>query len=463
MSQEWIHGLKPPPSIAECDDDSPDCINDDSPSIGFEGVEPAGGSTEPAAPPAREWKDGVSFIVNGGTTLPLQDATVPIEWRFSPEFKLARPQYIVICDHEMPFSRLQEERYWHWGRRYLVKVTDFAKYLQLFRAGTHHLVFMVFCGDENAALHQARRYESNYGDHCYDNAVYFNDVEQGWSSGQYGFYLAHVELNVPEKAFAEKPESGFWKHLRCWANLWFRNEPEDECAQRKRYPLAVIALPLFLLWRLITGVLGTLYTAIVWPCAAFLGWRPKSIWDNLKNSWINPRETDLEPSELRWGVLRQGVFSGNPEMYRKELKVPFWGMPWFVVLSISAAYGVFKLYKAAPAYVLAAVISTVLVLGGGFVFLLTAEFFKEAQKKRIAARVAKALDGHLSKKELRRLAQEEREMKEYLAQLDTMSLGTAPAPKSVDVNAVIKKAKPRIKLELSYWALKSKVCKPFQR
>jgi hypothetical protein len=462
MSQEWIHGLKPPPSIVECDDDSPDCVNDDGPSIDLEGAESVESPTEPAAPPIREWKDGVSFIVNGGTSK-LDDATVPIEWRFSPEFKLKRPQYIVICDHEMPLSRLEEERYTYYGRRYLVRVTDFAKYLQLYRAGTHHLVFIVFCGDENMALHQARRFECNHGDRCYDNGVYFRDVEQGWSSDGGGFYFAHAEFEVSEKAFAEEYESGFWKHLRFFANLWFRKRPIDGCAQRKRYFITPIVLPSFFVWRLLAGFLGTLYTAIVWPCAAFLGWRPKSIWDNLKNSWTSPGEIDLEPSELRWGVLRPGVYSGKPETYREELKVPFWGMPWFVALSIAAAYGVFKLYKAAPAYVLAAVIGTVLVLGGGFVFLLTAEFFKEAQKKRIAARVAKALDGHLSKKELRRLAQEKLEMQEYLAQLDTMSLGTAPVPKAVDVSAVIKKAKPVIKLELSYWALKSKVCKPFQQ
>lgn len=459
MSRKWIHGIQPETSLEERTPDQ------------FEMVD---GELRPKEIP-RGWKDGIRLVINGGIDS-LDSATVPIEWFFSDELIAERPQYIVICDHEMPLSRLEEERYYSYGRRYLVKVTEFVKYLQLFKAGMHHLVFMVFCGDEDRALRQARQYVANHGDRWYDNQIYFSDVMSGWFHNE-GAYVVHVEFNVPQGLLAEKPTSGFSKWVWDWTNRWFKLGPADECAYRKRLISAfTIQPPLFLIGRFFAGITITIFSLVAWVGFALIGWKPKSAFTNIKNGWIELGEVQgkMIADELGWRQLTLREYDHDQMKWIEAKYSPVWCVPIFLALEIYSVLVLYKLFHWYPIQMMDTLgIILTLVCMVLVVFLLLKlvnlgerlfstrsfdEKFDKAESRFLAWQRNRRI-----KRENALIDMEKAATKQYFSQLATISLDTTPVHAKVDIDAVKKKVSAPISLKLSFWATKAKVCKPFSR
>ena len=438
MSEKWIHGLRPQLSIEELTPN--DC-------------EMVDGELRPKVVPP-EWKDGIRLIINGGVDS-LDSATVPIEWRFSEALLAERPQYIVICDHEMSLDELKEKEYCYGGRRHLVKVTEFVKYIQLFRAGHHHLVFMVFCGERDMALRCDRSFADD-NQHLHDKAIHYTDLACGHSDDYRApIYIASVEFEVPAGLLAERPKSGFSKWVWEWANRWYSRFPEDECAYRKRLIFAFTVQPLpFLIGRFLVGVVCTILSIGALILFPFFGWRPTQIVQNIKSGWLNPEGFNLTPKDS-WGVWTYDDCH-EPWVW------PFWCMPWFITLVAGLPLFLYRLYARHP---FEAKLAT-MILACFIVVCLIIQLYDQVSG-RIRLKWSEAcfvsMEDRLRKKELRRAEREEKEVQKYLSQLGTMSFAAVPIPKKVDVDSVIKKADTGIKLKLSFWAVKAKVCKPFER
>lgn len=439
MSKKWIHGLQPEIPREELTPDQLEVVD---------------GQLRPKDIP-RGWKDGIRLIINGGSNK-LDAATVPIEWRFSNELLAEEPQYIVICDHEMPLDELEGKEYFFYGRRYLVKVTDCAKYLQLFKSGVHHLIFLVFCGNREKALERARTYMKS--DNYYEHRIYYRDVMNGFDDGWHGvpIYVACVEFEVPKGLLAERPQSGFWKYLCFWANLWFSKAPIDECAQRKRYPLALVTPPLYFLWRLIFGALASAYTLVAWFIVGLFGWRPKSVLPNLKNSWVNTPATKFDMVEFaRWRYWKKSECSEVDGRYVEAKYLPIWAVPWILAIELGLPYALYRLYLVNAKIVKVGGALVGLILLVCLIGILIDILVKPAVKNMSAKRA--------SEKEERLSSKSEIEYKKYLRSLSTMSIDNAPIPDKVDIEAIIKKVDKPVQFRLRFWATKAKVCRPFSR
>ena len=404
---------------------------------------------------AEKWKDGIRLIINGGSDR-LDTATVPIEWRFSDAVIAEEPQYIVICDHEISLEEFKEEEYHDCGRRYLVKVTDCARYIQLFKAGIHHLVFMVFCGEREKALEHAREYTK--GGRLYQQNIWFRDVASGYNHcGRIvPIYIAHVEFEVPAGLLAERPQSGFWKYLCLWANLWFGNRPVDECAQRKRYILAPLALLLWLVWRIGFGIGMSLYTPIAWLLVGFLGWRPKSVFPSLKDAWINPSAVEAGMVEIsKWRCWKKPDYGSVSRSYAHEKYLPIWAVPWVIALELGVPYALYRLYLIDP---------MVVKVGGALILLaLLLVTFWVLIDRLVKPAVKNMSQNRASEKQERVSTRAELVHERYLKSLSLMSLDHAPIPDKVDIKAVMKKVDRPVQLRLRFWATKAKVCRPFSK
>lgn len=463
-TRKWIHGLTPElPDVEMIEELPPDA------------VEMIDGELVRKAVP-REWKDGIRLVLNGGVDS-LESATVPLEWFFSDELIAERPQYIVICDHEMSLDALKEKERYTFGRRYLVKVTEFVTYIQLFTSGAHHLVFMVFCGDKGSALKRARRYVDNK-ESCgrsYDWCIEHNDVVNGYEENLRGCYIANIEFEVPQGLLAEKPTSGFSKWVWDWTNRWFSNNPSDECAYRKRLIFAFTFQPLvFLPTRFLVGILGTAYALIAWPMLIFLGWKPKSPFSVIKHCWVSPTEGDLsmlaEPVWRRW----QDAQLGPDKNYTQAKYWPAWGVPWVLALEVGVPWSLYRLYRLFP-HAMMSIFSIVLTLAVVAAFLIG--LFWLGERARVHFRLGEfrdellVLDNKLhdwltdrrSRREQARSNAGEAADELYRRRLATISTDKVHVHKKVDVAAVIKKADTAVKFKLGFWATKAKVCRPFSK
>jgi hypothetical protein len=239
-----------------------------------------------------------------------------------------------------------------------------------------------------------------------------------------------------------------------WVNRWYGSSPIDECAYRKRKIMAFTTQPiLFLIGRLIAGVVCTLYSLIGSFFLLFLGYRPTSLIKNILHSWwdIDFFESDLfEYYNNRWRRWGEDKF------------IPTFLVPYVVVFELLGLYVVFvqlkKLWVSAssvsvsPVDFLPWLIGS--IVGFSLFFLLRMAIKKIYNPKRIQraeeARVEARKQILKSKEEL------------YVTYLKENTV-LSKAPKSVDIKKILPKVSTVTKFHLSFWNLKSKVCRPFVR
>lgn len=154
--------------------------------------------------------NGMTVVLNGGKDV-LESATIPVQWFFSREVAEQAPTHILIIDYAGDEFKTDRERSCDHGIRYVVKVTDTVKFLQMFRPGIHHLCFVAFKPNEGKEKKIGQYFLTKDG-YCYDTSVTVDDAgfirlrdNRYVTSGNMA--TAYAKIDIPDGFFAKIPES----------------------------------------------------------------------------------------------------------------------------------------------------------------------------------------------------------------------------------------------------------------
>lgn len=397
--------------------------------------------------------ENIHLVVNGGSTI-LDSATVSIEWHFSKELIAKKPEYVVICDHETPLSNLKETGNTYYGNRYLCKITDLVKYVQLFRPGKHHFVILVFSGDD-AKLYA--RFYIRKGSSHYENGIFYSNLLQ--KKDDRDTDITYFEFDVPEELFAKKSETKFGTFIWNYVNEWHSKKPIDQCEYRKRKIFAFTIKPLLLLafWILVS-VIGTIYTLIGCFVVLFLGYRPVSAWKNIvfavKMS-VEEFQSDLRYHE-NWGDCRLWKSrhdDGGPTYIQLLL------VPWILLLSIGIMFGIGSLVIHFFSSLLSAVPVIIIGLLIFISLLVSIRWYisDENKEKRREKNKQKGRERKIEKEKL------EKEEDERMLNFLTTHASLISASEKVNIQRIIPVVDGVTRFTIRFWNLKAKVCKPFAK
>lgn len=403
-----------------------------------------------------EIKEKIQLVLNGGGRI-LDSATIPVEWHFSPELIARKPQYVLICDHEFSIEKFKETyEYSYTGKRYICRVQDLMKYLQLFRPGTHNLVALVFCGDK--ASDNARTYLRKSG--TYEKSIWYKDLEFPETLAAEDIYSTMVEFEVPKELFAERPKGSKWgEFVWNWVNRWHNDSPVDECAYRKRKILAfTLQPPLFLLGRVFAWFFGTLYVLIGSLVIFLLGWKPDSIFGMMKPLYGDLDDFNMDLSEFGftryyWRKWKNSEYDHKEDKLIPEKNIPFFLVPIFLIMELAAAAVIgLILYVFISSFWIVFLIGAAVI--GLFCLWHVKVYNSEANKKKRA-------DAE-KRKEEEMEAQEKKAEADFLAFLrNNASLSTAKD--KVDIERIKSVTGTMNKLKIVFWGMKANVCRPFAK
>lgn len=403
----------------------------------------------------KELKEKVQLVLNGGGRM-LNSATIPVEWHFSSELIAQKPQYVVICEHEFSLEEFEKKHEFCFiGRRYLCKVQDLVKYIQLFRSGTHNLVVLVFCGEkawQNASFYVKKDSDSSYQ---YQKEVWYRDLKLLEFDN---IYATAVEFEVSKELFAEKPKGSKWEEfVWSWVNRWHNNDPIDECAYRKRKIFAfTLKPPLFVLVRVFAWFFGTLFVLVGSLVVFLLGWKPNAIFSRMKPLYWDLDDFEMDLTEFgfcrySWRIWKKEEYT--EKKYVPKKKIPVFMVPIFLILelAVAAVIGfVFYLF-------ISSVWLFVLMAGAtlGLIILLYTKVCNSEKNKQKRAETEKR-----KKEEIK--AQEKKEEADFLAFLrSNASLSTAGD--KVNIERIKNVTGTMNKLKIVFWSTKANVCRPFEK
>jgi len=451
--------------------------------------------------------NGMTIVLNGGKDV-MESATIPVQWFFSKKTAEWAPTHLLIIDQ----SDKEFQKYFAGssGIRYLVKISDTIKFIQMFQPGIHYLCFMAF----DIRAKNVKKFEAyllSKHDGLYDNSVCItekkgdagDDIDIGNRlTGQK--ICSIIKIEVPDVFFAKVPENGFgraiWNYVN--GNLRHNEMPIDQCANRKRF---LCFLPLKLLFhdtfRTCLGIFMTLYLVPSAIITFVAGWVPTRAHKILMAYWnLNTRIKSIyEPFALcEPGRFRKYTYcvlwiknSG------KKIKTPL--APWVIMFWVYIVFLISNNWKGT--YFKAIKLPTVgmfevlMQLSIIIVLIATAIVtYKCIIEKRISfiTRLvkwfgeSKLIENYKIKRNQARIEKrnksqsEERRKEEQLREQVKLSLqkyedkykawfrtelSIEKAPAKVDVhnlprafeNDTIKRFK------VSFWTLKAKVCKPYAR
>ncbi len=386
----------------------------------------------------------IRLVVNGGSTT-LDTATVPVEWHFSDKFiEESNPKYVVICDMEMSYEKFQEYENTHWGQRYLCRVAELAKYVQLRKAGGHTFVIVVFYGSD--AENNARKFVKKNDTDYYDLSLWCSDVKAGALTHlSVDSKITSFEFDVPSELFAKRPEIGLRKLIWDWTNRWFKRNPVDQCAYRKRKIFAFTLQPiLFLIGRLILGIFMTLYSTIWGGIVFFFGFRTINLLQNIGYGWSDPSQIEMDLRDHRtWRFWD----------YNSYIPVPL--VPFILVVELAAVGSL--------VYLLSKFLSIFLLIGATavifFVILTIILNFRSGKSKN--KRAEKALQKQREKEQAEK-DEEERQERLY-AQFLKNHASFSSVGERVNINRIKPVVDTVTRFSLSFWGLKGRVCKPFNK
>ncbi len=414
----------------------------------------------------------IRLVVNGGSTI-LNSATIPIEWHFSDELIAKNPQYVVICDHETKLSYLKDERSTFLGKRYFCKVTDLAKYLQLFTSGTHHLVVMVFCGDGAEKNAQSYLKKTRY-DRTWENPIWYTDLEYQIYDRETTFF----EFEVPKELFSTKPESGFKLFIWNWVNGWYsKKTPIDDCDYRKRKIWAfTIKPPLFLIAWIIFSILGTLYTMLGYFYLLFFGYRPTNLLKNIKCALtMNDDEFDLNlvyhryRSNWQWRLWKSKNENGGPT-YIPKLLVPWIFCIW-APLTAKIGYSIIYTIVNHPPSISVPSSSVLLglLIGISAIVLLcflisrVVKYIYDPQRIEKRRKEVREKEWEKEEKKEQKEAQFKKEGEERISNFLKANASISSVPTKVDMKRIIPVVDTVTRFKFRFWSAKAKVCKPYPR
>ncbi|HRY31257.1 MAG TPA: hypothetical protein P5328_02610 [Candidatus Paceibacterota bacterium] len=450
--------------------------------------------------------NGFTIVLNGGSSR-MESATIPIQWFFDPKLSEERPTHILIID----YTKRQFEdyhRHAHGGRRYVVEVKKTTKFLEFFSAGEHKLCFVAVSsqgGNRKREFKFLTRFLAR-DDGSYAIGVgSFADQEPGGVAGIYGYGFtqvasAIVDIVVPKELFAEIPPTGFKRAMWNFVNGSLKGLPDDQCHTRRRF---LWVLPLKLLTvvpaRIAAGVSLSILGLVLSSVVFFAGWKPAGPWKVIKLVW-----------NFNWPICGGGqeffdgcmpdhgytfrVWKVDDSVYphRVVSKMPI--APWQAVLVAAIGYAGYKwgglivaffaqlLWVRLPGLLVGVAIGLLIVnrkrIRDFWVrHQLTEKLRLPALKAWIGPRL-KTLNDKISRwivatgnrrEERRQIRQERRKttaQNRYVIWLKT-ELTTAKAPTKVDLRNLPKmfegKGTVSRRAEVSFWAVKSRVCKPYSR
>ena len=371
----------------------------------------------------------IVVTLNGGGE-EMDSATIPIGWWLSESILKKNPHYLLIVELDNWECGYDESIR---GRRYACKVSDMFYFLQLFSPGRHRLAVAVVKGDEKGGKKIVEQYLHKKFGH-YENSISFDEYD--YPNGDF-LAVAVVEFDVPEELFAKPPKTRIGKMMWRWVNLWFDEESKDQCVYKKRKLIAFTIQPPVVL---IFSLLSSLYVLVASIIVFFFGFRPRPILSEIKDAFLL-RKNDYEVRKYTkhgYKVWRRGLFKS------RDVKIPV--APWEIAVIVSLIYVVykFKLLDVSLAF-----ISVVIILVAiWFVFF-------------------KFLPPKIEEVNFKRQEKKEKNRIEWLKK----NLSLDNKKDKVDMADIVTLAKTSpsfgqkavIVFRAGYWAVKSKVCKPYSR
>ncbi len=427
---------------------------------------------------------GMRAVLNGGKRI-LESATLPIQWFFDELVAVQKPKWVLILVQSESDQR--RDGYGRCGRRYLFPVTDRVAFVQLNRAGPHRVIILACTGDRPKGLLKP----GDYPNEEYDRPIYESDDRKGY----YYAYTTSIasfteEFEVPANLFAKRSDHPIAKALWQWVNWRREKQPVDQCQYRRRAlwafsgQLGIVAF--LLVWRYLIALATTIMLVTGRFLAFFFGFRPlfASGLGDLWNFNFPLKEVSTEYRRYPWDGYRVWKRTG----YERRRQADDVKMP---VTPFQATLGLFIVYElgrlawsvSADTWLLSLlVLLYILRLAaiGSFSYIATryglnlvekkvhgAGWFKRWAEKRAARAVLRAEEKNKEQQaKLEAMAQEaqSRPVDAYTRWLTT-EMSTTRAPARVDLDHLPKPFRNGAaqKLRTTFWAAKTRVCKPFAR
>lgn len=435
-------------------------------------------------------KPRVEIVLNGGKN-ELDSATVPIRWWFSKEAIEREPECLIF--YEQNTKEIEGDNYYSGtrGRRYICKVSDGVKFLQILSPG-HHRLMVVAVGGKDAER-AIKRCMNKDGKYSFQNSMDFEKAESNRDFLQSSEFIAStvLEFEVPAELFAKKPETRFSKAVWNWAHFFAKDMPVDECHYRKQLIFSFTIQPFLVLFMYLAGAIaGSLYASYVLLASLavlFIGYRPRPIFSEMWSALFLRREKKWEVRRYKYDAYwmipdhLKGMSIYRLWSYKKNengteypyLYIPFPLTPIFLTL---IAGFVFLMVNSAPklnsvmsfswsdfflSFFLYFVLPVTVVLFIAWYMLLPANKVKrqEAKWEKNRHREKRVLERKVQIARAKEIRAQKR--REWLSdnfgvskRVDRVVLDQIPTPPNFPGKVVQK-------FYVGFWAAKARVCKPF--
>ena len=403
-------------------------------------------------------KTDIRVVLNGGKE-EMNSATIPIEWWFSKEVIDREPKYILIFEQSKEEKERDFDKNDSYGRRYICKVSDAIKFLQIFSPGYHRIMVVVLGG--SSAESDAKHYLGHDDYDYYRTSINWENAKDNTLKNMKSIMGSTVEeFEVPEELFAKKPKTKPGKLMWKWANLWFKKNPRDECEYRKRKIIAfTIQPPLTIPWWLIKysigGILHALYVLLASLVILFVGFRPRPILKEMWHALTFQRDAELDVKRFEnWQTERVTAYRlwSRKEAKDKDgkLKYEYKYMPitpLYIALGLSI---IGCLIYVVSANVLSLATLLVIIVTTTVLVCLSILAYKKV-KSAISAEAER-------KKEKWRKRFKDWLLKnfELSNKTDEIYFDRLPTPLTFRQRAIQK-------FRVSFWTLKAKICKPYPK
>jgi len=433
---------------------------------------------------------GVNVVLNGGKS-EMDSATIPVQWFFSEDIAKTNPTHVLVIEQDEREAQDGERERWA-GRRYLVRIQDGVKFIELRKSGYHRLMLLVLNGEISLNTRLNFLSSSNWGAYEWSMSITWSEQDL-----PYPFIGAKiVEFTVPEGLFAREPETWSSWFVWRWANAFFRHDPVNQCDYRRRkmlLPLTTLAIAGILLWKglwwtvsHIAGVLLAIIIVLGDGVLLFFGFRPKNpIREEVQNavalrwSWLN----DTFTTRFSYRVwYERSHWDESREERQVVRKMPVTGIE-IVGVIVCALMAVvlgavaWILLTQIPWWKILLSIVGALVMSG----VVIAITFLMLLRVPVAARSFSVQKEKLDRWGEKRAKERQQREKEAQAERDRITeelrmrhqrwlaenFGIEGIPERVDLKRIprpeTRGARAVQRFRVGFWALKAKVCRPYAK
>lgn len=405
---------------------------------------------------------GMSVSLNNGKK-ELQQASVSVEYSFNPEVVKLRPTHLLIIeqkDNECDSLKNSLRS----GKRIFCAVEEGTRFLNLTATGNHKITILAF---NFSSLQRAEKFKKSVLEltnkkeqRHYEYAADINlQTKEFQIVNENAIALTWTEVSIPKELFVQKPRKGWRLLLWKYCHLFRKDNPAvDQCEYRALKWTMIPAAPfigptvgiffaLAFLIRIILAIGNALVTFLYWIGLLFFGFKPRPLFEELKDSIAfdrNPRDSMRD--SYNGGGYR--YFGKNKKGKERVLIVTPFECFAIVISGLSVINFLANFSKNMGHFNFSNVVDIAYFCI--LLFILARRFgifgMKGITPADIIAREEKIRNN--------KQAKEEKEMAEYEVWLQESNNNGRIAPHSG-------KAKAKLVLRASYWTLKAKLCKPF--